>query len=485
MSEDAGAASPEPVTMSAGPTASSGAPATSEEESDEDLLRELQQELGGSSAPDSGQSPSQVRSVATVAKPVSSSGGTIVRAGRLKLLDLSFNSLFAAGGTTAPADRIGDLQSGGHDPKQNGFTVQNLEMTLLGAVDPYFRGSIFLIFQVDEAGESFVEVEEAYLTTQSLPAGLQIKAGTFFTEAGRLNPRHPHTWDFADQPVVNSRMFGGDGLRGPGARISYLMPLPFYSEVSGTVQNARGETAFSFLGAADQEDFSGHPLVDRLVNGPEDLLYTLGWTGSFELSETTTFLLQASGVFGPNRTGPGARTTIAGVSAYLHWRGIPNYQGYPFFKWQTEAFYRNYEVAGSSRGSPVAGRASESGGFGGLSAVDGASEPGGSVEAGEVGEWSGSSLEDVGLYSQVVWGFHRGWVVGTRVDWAGGNGDAGDPLRGARLRFSANLTRYPTEFSKLRLQYNLDRAEFLDNDLQHSVWLQFEFLLGAHGAHKF
>jgi len=58
-----------------------------------------------------------------------------------------------------------------------------------------------------------------------------------------------------------------------------------------------------------------------------------------------------------------------------------------------------------------------------------------------------------------------------------------DPDRTGRWRISPNLTWYPTEFSKIRLQYNLDERNDIGTD--HSVWLQFEFLLGAHGAHKF
>ena len=44
------------------------------------------------------------------------------------------------------------------------------------------------------------------------------------------------------------------------------------------------------------------------------------------------------------------------------------------------------------------------------------------------------------------------------------------------------------EFSKLRLQYNHDFLEanhFLSSREADSIFLQFEFILGAHGAHKF
>ena len=45
------------------------------------------------------------------------------------------------------------------------------------------------------------------------------------------------------------------------------------------------------------------------------------------------------------------------------------------------------------------------------------------------------------------------------------------------------LTFFPSEFSKVRLQCNYDHGELFGD--QFSVWLQVEFMLGAHGAHKF
>ena len=45
------------------------------------------------------------------------------------------------------------------------------------------------------------------------------------------------------------------------------------------------------------------------------------------------------------------------------------------------------------------------------------------------------------------------------------------------------MTWYPSEYSKVRVQYNYDHREGLGVD--HSVWLQVELLLGAHAAHKF
>jgi hypothetical protein len=100
------------------------------------------------------------------------------------------------------------------------------------------------------------------------------------------------------------------------------------------------------------------------------------------------------------------------------------------------------------------------------------------------------TLKDYGIYSQVAWGFRKGWVTALRGDYLlpdekGQYEDivGPDPDRASRWRISPNLTYYPSEFSKIRLQYNFDRRNGIGDD--HSVWLQFEFLLGSHAAHKF
>src|SRR5687768_5338917 len=162
-------------------------------------------------------------------------------------INLSFDGLFAAG--TSTAKDIEALQPGGHDPNQRGFTVQNLETVFEGKVDPYFRGQANVVLAIDPGGETIIEAEEAYLETMALPWNLQLKAGQYFTEFGRLNPTHPHSWAFVDQPLVNNRFFGADGLRNPGARLSWLVPTPFYSELLFGVQNSQGETATSFRSA--------------------------------------------------------------------------------------------------------------------------------------------------------------------------------------------------------------------------------------------
>jgi hypothetical protein len=376
-------------------------------------------------------------------------GMTQTRTAAAQYLGVSLDGLFSSGWATAKEEEIAELQGGAHDPKKRGFTVQNIEMSLLGAVDPYLLGEAHLIYQLTPEGESILEVEETFLTTTALPAGLQLKAGHFFVEFGRLNPRHPHAWNFADQPVVNTRMFGGDGLRAPGVRLSWLAPLPWYADLAAGAHNANGETAFSFLSAAEEGEeagFAGHPFVERPVKGPGDLLYSFRWLNSVDLG-TKTANLGASALFGPNPTGKDTRTRILGGDLYLKWKPRRTHRGWPFAALQAEVMNRRYEVEGPS-----------------------------------------GPLDDWGLYLEGLWGFRTRWVAGLRADWADGDGASGgeeDPRRDRRFRLSPVLTWYPSEFSKLRFQYNHDRAEHLDDQAESAFWTQFEFMLGTHPAHSF
>src|SRR6516225_367319 len=110
-----------------------------------------------------------------------------------------------------------------------GITLQELEVAFQSIVDPYFRADVFLTIP----NLSGLEIEEAFLTTTSLPA-LQVKAGIFRSAFGRQNGMHLHVQDFVQRPLINSYL-GTDGLRPPGAQLSWLLPLPFFVQLSGEV----------------------------------------------------------------------------------------------------------------------------------------------------------------------------------------------------------------------------------------------------------
>jgi hypothetical protein len=165
-------------------------------------------------------------------------------------------------------------------------------------------------------------------------------------------------------------------------------------------------------------------------------------------------LVGVSGAFGPNNSGPDARTTILGADVYWKWKSLRAHQGFPFVSFQAEAMTRSYDAAQRVE------------------------------DANPAVTLPAETLKDRGAYAQVLWGIKPLLVAGFRGEFASGDpATFASDLREDRYRFSPNLTWYPTEFSKIRVQYNYDHRDIIGVD--HSIWLQIEFLLGAHAAHKF
>ncbi len=414
---------------------------------------------GGTPVPES--FPTTDTSVVTSAPETISSTGAgasltqpITIGGGKNYMNISLDGLFALAGSTARD--LDHIEVGDHDPQQRGFNARNIELAFDGAVDPYFEGFANIVFKLDNDNETEVEVEEAFMQTSSLPYNLQLKAGQFFAAFGRLNPVHPHAWEFVDTPLVNGLFLGPDGLRGVGAQTSWTLPLPWYSQLIFASQNGRGSTGFSFRNPGDDGMFFDRITTDREVRGLQDFVWIPRFENSFNLSDTQTVLAGVSGAFGSNETGADSRTQIYGADLLYKWKSSRAEGGFPFVKWQTEFMYRRFQAGrGADESFPVA-----------------------------------ETFHDWGLYSQVLWGFKKGWVAGIRGDYVDmQDSDFTDDLdRQSRWRISANLTWYPTEFSKIRLQYNQDFLEenfFLSARQVESIFLQWEFILGAHGAHKF
>jgi hypothetical protein len=371
--------------------------------------------------------------------------------GTTAYLNLSLDAIVAFGWST---DDSGELQTGGHAPASRGFSVPSVELALEGAVDPYFRGAVYMAMAVTPEGETEFELEEVFGQTVSLPWNFQLKAGQFLAAFGRHNVQHVHAWSFVDQPLVSNQMFGPEGLRNPGLQLSWLAPTPWYSELIGAVFNGGGEGAYSFRNGEGSTDIAGGEAVGNGLGSAADLMWVPRWVNSFDLTRHQTAVIGVSGAFGANDAGENSGTQIYGADFYWKWQPERAQRGFPFVSLQSEIMYRVYDAP--TRIS-----------------VD---DPTVTLPA--------TTLRNWGMYAQLLYGFHPGWVAGFRGDYTQGDPAAySNGQQSDWTRLSPVLTWYPTEFSKVRWQYNYDYRSGLGGD--HGVWMELEFLVGAHAAHKF
>lgn len=226
------------------------------------------------------------------------------------LPDISVNGVFAAAYFT---DDPGEV---GHNPSRTGLNLQEIELAIQSVIDPYVRADIFLSFHEDG-----VELEEGYITTLSLPRGMQIKAGKYLMPFGRQNPKHLETWPFVNNMLVNQELLGPEGFNELGVQLSYLFPTPFFFLAQG-----------NFSQGDNENNFDG----DR----KQDFAYSGRLSGSGDLTENLTLLMGTSFAFGFNNTGNGNATNLYGGDLLLRWQP----SAHAGIQWQTEYIYRRRQV---------------------------------------------------------------------------------------------------------------------------------------------
>lgn len=328
-------------------------------------------------------------------------------------------------------------------PVGEGFSLGETEIDISATVDDWFTAWLTVPIVIED-GETVVEVEEAWIETLSLPAGLSLRMGRFFSDIGYLNDKHSHSWDFVDQPLVYQAFLGNqyidDGVQG-----RWVAPTDLYLELGG--EWLRGDR-FPAGGAANS-GFGAYTLHARLGG---DVGYSHSWLAglSWVSSESVE---RASGDEDEPLLFTGDSDLLM---AEFVWKWAPNGNWKQRnFKLQAEFLWRDEQ------------------GFYAL-------------PDGRILPWDS---EQEGWYAQAVYQPFPGWRFGARYDALSGDNPgveyAGTPLdtlgRDPK-RYSLMTDWSHSEFSRLRLQYSEDRAGLIDDQ----QWgLQYIYSIGAHGAHSF
>ncbi|RAP31541.1 hypothetical protein DID78_00890 [Candidatus Marinamargulisbacteria bacterium SCGC AG-343-D04] len=130
---------------------------------------------------------------------------------------------------------------GSHSDSYKSFDVKELEFSYQHYLYPSVKVDIFTALHKEGTTRSF-ELEEAYVTFSdvfgvffpSSPYNIGVGAilGQKLVNIGKINPLHPEQRNFVDRPLATQQFFGGEeGLSGEGAILSYLLPLPFFSQL--------------------------------------------------------------------------------------------------------------------------------------------------------------------------------------------------------------------------------------------------------------
>jgi hypothetical protein len=229
---------------------------------------------------------------------------------------------------------IGDFQGSyiSKGDRNYDMYLNETELSLQAVVDPYIRADFFISFGRDPVTNKYgVEVEEGYLTTLSLPAKLQLKAGKFREAVGRLNTIHPHALPFIDLPNAYVNYFGQEGLNDEGVSLSWLVPnKAFYQELVFQTTSGFSETPSFMRSEGNHLIYLGH-----LKN-------------FFTINDNTTLELGFTGISGPNDS---SRTTnIAAADLTYKWKPV-QMNTYKSVTWQSEFFYSNANYSQNSMNS--------------------------------------------------------------------------------------------------------------------------------------
>jgi hypothetical protein len=274
-------------------------------------------------------------------------------------------------------------------------------------------------------GEEGVELEEGYLTFPALPGGLLVKVGKQRAAFGKVNALHNHVLPWTDRPLAINNLVGGEeGIDDAGFSVARLIPNPWmFLEATGQV--FRGDSSDLFKSS---------------TRG--DLSYVGHLRGYHDITEDTNIDLGASYSRGHNAAGlingvdVGRFTTdLYGIDATLRWR--------PLQRSIYHSFVGRSEVIWSRRQQP------------------------------------GGRQNSAGYFVSGDYQLARRWFAGARYDRSDRADDASVRDTGGSLL----LTYWPSEFAQIRGQYR--RIRFGDTDTANELLFQFQFSIGAHGAHPF
>lgn len=338
---------------------------------------------------------------------------------------------------------------------EEGFALGHSEIVASANIDQHFFGKITAAI-AEHDGETELELEEAFIETVGLGSGITVRGGRMFSAVGYLNQQHQHAWDFVDAPLIYRGLWGRNYID-DGLRVSWIAPTNTFLEIGGEILSGYGFPASKGEGSQLRSQV-------LFANLGGDFDASNAWQAGLSFHNAKVTDREAGG----HEHGGGGGEEVPAFSGDSHtiganfiykWAPNGNYK-YQHVKVQAEFFARS---------------------------EDGDVELEGSMPL----EESTVDLKQRGFYLQGVYQFAPHWRAGMRYDRVSSSVSGDDPsvLDEAGLetdhnpwRGTASIEWVPSEFSRIRVQYNHDRSV----DRPDNQWfVQYTYSLGAHGAHTF
>lgn len=361
----------------------------------------------------------------TLALIALSASNVFAQEANLKTPNISANALFLYRNSNFAKDPAAT--------ERNGIDLQEAELAFYADVDPYSRLSMLLAIHPEYTFDAtankveqewVIEPEELFAESNHVK-NLTMKIGKFKAAFGKANLLHTHAQPLTDSPLIKSSLLGGEGLNDLGVSAAYLLPTPWFSEI--TAQYLRGE--------GENEQFNS--------GTPNDAVGVFHYKNLLDLNESLTGEFGVSYAFGHNSLN--SDTNLAGADLTFKWRPT---SGGRYQSWMLTSEYINRNVK----------------------------------DATAIKE-EGKGYSILGQYQ-----FAERWAAILRYEnLKVENANAALGLvDGKTQKYSAGLGFNATEFSSYRLEYNQSKVPVSVSDKdEKKIYFQANFTIGAHPSHSY
>ena len=365
-----------------------------------------------------------------------------------KTLPSEFNPSIGLVGETVFSYRSRNNSETGSD-RPGGFDIwqRSVELNVAASVDPFAKGYVVANASADAVtGESTFGIEEAALQTTSLPWNLELKAGRFFGEFGKLAYIHDHELPMVNRPLALDQYIGGES-RSDGLQVNWLVPVEHYVSLTLGVGD-------SFGGDSPPSNPGGFRSIDELNFWSRLSTY-------FDLTPDWQAEMGVSGLFNPRtndrggidaQAGPGGlpmtehERRLGGLDFQLRYVPLRDNQ-FRSVTWGTELLYSDNRYLVDPDGTPG------------------------------TGDEFNRNVGALGLYSYVTYKFSRQWSAGFLFDYVQNAANEHD----ITYAYSPYVTWALSHWNQLRLQYShTDHNAVSGLKDDDAVYLQWAWIIGAH-----